>query len=138
MVLADGYAGWRGSLGAEEAESEERFDPTLPGLFAGDPPARVVPLLEVMAADVRRSSMLTALTAMAQAVLTHVLPTIQVPTQLIWGALDVRSPLAVAREFERQIPGASLEVVPDCGHVSNLEAPRLFNDIIRAFLHNHG
>jgi pimeloyl-ACP methyl ester carboxylesterase len=150
MVLADGYAGWRGSLGAQEADARlagvaaalaepaARFDPTLPGLFAGDPPRPFVPLLEAMAADVRPSSMLTALTAMAQADLTDVLSTIQVPTQLIWGALDVRSPLAVAREFERQIPGASLEVIPDCGHVSNLEAPRLFNDLVRAFLHNHG
>ncbi len=150
LVLADGYAGWRGSLGAEEAdarlagvraaltESAERFDPTLPGLFAGDPPARFVPLLEAMAADVRRSSMLTALTAMAQADLTDVLPTIQVPTQLIWGALDVRSPLAVAREFERRIPGASLAVIPDCGHVSNLEAPQSFNEVVRRFLHTQG
>jgi pimeloyl-ACP methyl ester carboxylesterase len=150
MVLADGYAGWRGSLGAEEADArlagvraaledpEERFDPTLPGLFAGDPPARFAPLLEAMAADVRRSSMLTALTAMARADLTQVLPMIRVPTQLIWGALDVRSPLAVAREFERLIPGATLTVIPDCGHVSNLEAPQSFNEIVRAFLDSRG
>jgi pimeloyl-ACP methyl ester carboxylesterase len=143
MVLADGYAGWRGSLGAEEADArlaglrdqpEERFDPVLPGLFAGDPPKRFVPLLEAMAADVRRRSMLIALTAMAQADLTAVLPTIQVPTQLIWGALDRRSPLSIAYEFERQIPGANLAVIPDCGHVSNLEAPEAFNNIVRRFL----
>lgn len=150
MVLADGYAGWRGSLGAEQAdarlagvraalaEPEGRFDPTLPGLFAGDPPARFVPLLEAMAADVRPSSMLTALTAMARADLTDVLPTVRVPTQLIWGALDARSPLSVAREFGRRIPGASLAVIPDCGHVSNLQAPGPFNDLVRGFLHNHG
>jgi pimeloyl-ACP methyl ester carboxylesterase len=150
MVLAGGYAGWRGSLGAEEAEArlagvramlaepEERFDPTLPGLFAGDPPEWIVRLLEAMAADVRRSSMGTALNAMAQADLTDVLATIQVPTQLIWGALDVRSPLAVAHEFERRIPGASLTVIPDCGHVVNLEAPQSFNDVVRGFLHDHG
>lgn len=150
LVLADGYAGWRGSLGAEEAdtrlagvraalaETVERFDPTLPGLFAGDPPPRFVPLLKVMAADVRRKSMLTGLTAMAQADLTEVLPTIQVPTQLIWGALDVRSPLAVAREFERRIPGASLAVIPECGHVSNFEAPESFNNIVRNFLLEQG
>ncbi|HET7196477.1 MAG TPA: alpha/beta fold hydrolase [Nocardioides sp.] len=150
MVLADGYAGWRGSLGAEQAdarlagvraalaEPEERFDPTLPGLFAGDPPARFVPLQEAMAADVRRSSMLTALTAMARADLTDVLPTVRVPTQLIWGALDARSPLSVAREFVRRIPGASLAVIPDCGHVSNLQAPGPFNDLVRGFLRNHG
>ena len=150
MVLADGYAGWRGSLGAEEAdarlaavraamaEPDEAFDPTLPGLFAGEPPAHFVPLLEAMAADVRRHSMVTALTAMAQADLTEVLPTVQVATQLIWGALDARSPLSVAREFERRIPGATLAVIPGCGHVSNLEAPGPFNELVRGFLHNHG
>lgn len=150
MLLADGYAGWRGSLGAEEAdarlagvrtavaEPQERFDPTLPGLFAGDPPARFVPLLEAMAADVRRNSMLTALSAMAQADLSDVLPTIEVPTQLIWGALDVRSPLRVAHEFERRIPGANLAVIPDCGHVSNLQAPESFNEIVRRFLRDQG
>ena len=150
MVLADGYAGWQGSLGAEEAdarlaavraalaEPDEGFDPTLPGLFAGDPPARFVPLMKAMAADVRRRSMLTALSAMAQADLTDVLPTVRVPTQLIWGELDARSPLSVAREFERRIPGASLAVIPDCGHVSNLQAPGPFNDLVRGFLHKYG
>lgn len=143
LVLADGYAGWRGSLGAEEADarltalrgqSDERFDPTLPGLFAGPPPAPFVPLLEAMAADVRRRSMLTALTAMAQADLTEVLATIRVPTQLIWGALDQRSPLPVAHEFLRRIDGAALTVIPDCGHVSHLEAPQAFNEVVRTFL----
>jgi pimeloyl-ACP methyl ester carboxylesterase len=148
MVLADGYAGWRGSLGAKEAdarlagvraalaEPDEELDPTLPGLFAGEPPARFVPLLDAMVADVRRHSMLTALTAMAKADLTEVLPTVQVPTQLIWGALDARSPLSVAREFERRIPRAILAVIPDCGHVSNLQAPGPFNELVRGFLHH--
>ncbi|GGR74389.1 pimeloyl-ACP methyl ester carboxylesterase [Nocardioides luteus] len=146
LVLADGYAGWRGSLGAGEADARlaalraqpaDLFDPTLPGLFAGTPPAEVVPLHEAMTADVRRDSMLTALTAMASADLNEVLPTIQVPTQLVWGALDARSPLSVAREFERRVPGADLAVIPDCGHVSNLQAPEAFNDILRGFLHRH-
>ncbi|MGY0387093.1 alpha/beta fold hydrolase [Nocardioides sp. WG-D5] len=143
LVLADGYAGWRGSLGAAEADArlaglrdqpEGSFDPTLPNLFAGAPPAEFVPLMEAMSADVRRHSMLTALTAMAHADLTDVLATIRVPTQLVWGALDARSPLSVAHEFERLIPGADLAVIPGCGHVSNLEAPQAFNDILRFFL----
>lgn len=146
LVLADGYAGWRGSLGPEEADArlaalrdqpEGSFDPTLPGLFAGSPPAEFVPLLETMAADVRRHSMLTALTATTQADLTDVLDTIEVPTQLIWGALDARSPLSVAHEFERRIPDADLAVIPDCGHLSNLEDPQAFNDILRRFLRRH-
>jgi pimeloyl-ACP methyl ester carboxylesterase len=150
MVLADGYAGWRGSLGADEAkarlaalradlaEPDAVSAPTLPGLFAGDPPARFVPLLNAMAADVRPASMMTALTTMAQADLSDILPTVRVPTQLIWGALDVRSPLSVARELERTIPGARLDLIPGCGHVSNLEAPGPFNDLVRGFLRSHG
>lgn len=146
LVLADGYAGWRGSLGPVEADARlaglidqpaDSFDPTLPGLFAGPPPAKYVPLLEAMAADVRRHSMLTALTAMAHADLTDVLGTIQVPTQLIWSALDARSPLSVAHDFQRLIPGADLAVIPGCGHVSNLEDPEAFNDILRFFLRRH-
>jgi len=146
LVLADGYAGWRGSLGADEADArlaglrdqpEGSFDPTLPGLFAGPPPPPFVPLLETMSVDVRLHSMLTALTAMARADLTDVLDTIQVPTQLIWGALDARSPLSVAHEFKRRISGADLAVIPGCGHVSNLEAPQAFNDILRFFLRRH-
>jgi hypothetical protein len=33
------------------------FDPTLPGLFAGDPPAHVAQLLEKVAASVRPGSL---------------------------------------------------------------------------------
>lgn len=150
LVLAGGYAGWRGSLGAEEAdarlaavqtalvEADEGFDLTVPGLFAGATPAHFATLLQAMAGDVRRHSALTTLTAMAQADLTDVLATVQVPTQLIWGELDARSPLSVAREFERRIPGAQLAVIPGCGHVSNLEAPGPFNEVVRGFLRQHG
>jgi pimeloyl-ACP methyl ester carboxylesterase len=51
LILVDTYAGWKGSLPEEEVQARvegarqmlavrsEDFDPTLPGLFAGDPPA---------------------------------------------------------------------------------------------------
>ncbi|HSX67524.1 alpha/beta hydrolase [Nocardioides sp.] len=145
MVLADAYAGWLGSLGSEAAtvrlaavryalsDPDGRGDPA-PGLFAGTPPAYAVDLLAAMAADVRLPSMLAAATAMAQADLSDVLPQVRVPTQLIWGALDARSPLAVAREFERRIPHAGLAVIPDCGHCSHLEKPAAFTDVVRRFL----
>lgn len=146
LLLAGTYAGWKGSLPAEEvqariegvrkmtAAADDLFDPTLPGLFAGDPPAQVVPLMRAMAADVRPESMLTALEVMASADLRDVLPRIAVPTLLVWGELDARSPLGVAAQFEAAIPDAELVVIPGAGHVSNLEQPRLFNDAVRAFV----
>jgi pimeloyl-ACP methyl ester carboxylesterase len=60
-----------------------------------------------------------------------------VATLLVWGELDARSPLTVARQFHRAIPGAQLVVIPDCGHVSNLERPGPFNRAVREFCHAH-
>jgi pimeloyl-ACP methyl ester carboxylesterase len=149
LLLVDTYAGWKGSLPEEEvrvrvegvrqmlAAADHLFDPTLPGLFAGDPPAEFVPLLEAMASDVRPDSMRTALLVMAEADQRDLLPRIAVPTLLIWGELDVRSPLSVARQFEDALPDAKLVVIPGAGHVSNLEQPQLFNDAVRDFCRAH-
>jgi len=149
LILVDTYAGWKGSLPEQEVQARVEgvrqmfaaeageFDPALPGLFAGDPPAEFVPLLEAMAADVRPESMRAALSVMAEADERDLLPRIAVPSLLIWGELDARSPLSVAREFERAIPDAKLAVIADAGHVSNLEQPERFNDIVREFCRVH-
>jgi len=149
LILADTYAGWKGSLREAEVRSRvegvrqmlaapaKDFDPTLPGLFGGDPPAEFLPLLEAMAADVRRESMRTALSAMANADQRDLLPRIAVPTLLIWGELDARSPLSIARQFEQAIPDARLVVIPGAGHVSNLEQPKRFNRAVREFCREH-
>jgi pimeloyl-ACP methyl ester carboxylesterase len=145
MILADSYAGWKGSLPEEEVRARVaglhqklaapgEFDPTLPGLFAGEPPAEFAPLLEAVAADIRPASMKTALLIMAETDQRDLLPHIAVPTLLIWGELDARSPLDVARQLERAIPGAELVVIPGSGHVSNLERPEEFNRAVREFL----
>ena len=149
LILVDAYAGWKGSLSEEEVEArvagarvmlaapDEDFDPTLPGLFAGDPPAEFVPLLEEIAADVRPASLRTQLFVMAEADQRELLPDVGVPTLLIWGELDARSPLSVARRFEEAIPDTRLVVIPGAGHVSNLERPEQFNEAVRGFCRPH-
>jgi pimeloyl-ACP methyl ester carboxylesterase len=145
LILVDTYAGWRGSLSDEELSARvehaqrtlgvpsERFDPTLPGLFSDDPPDEAVALLAEMAVDVRPEGMRTQLSVMAEADQRDLLPRIRVPTLLIWGELDARSPLSIAREFERAIADATLVVIPGAGHVSNLEKPERFNAAVRGF-----
>ena len=129
--------------GASSSHSESRsgssqtIDPTLPGLFAGDPPAEVLPLLEQLASAVRPKSLRTQLSIMAAADQRDLLPRIAVPTLLIWGELDARSPLTVARQFEEAIPDTKLVVIPRCGHVSNLEQPEQFNEAVREFCRAH-
>jgi pimeloyl-ACP methyl ester carboxylesterase len=149
LILVDTYAGWKGSLPEEEVRARvagvrrmlaapaEEFDPTYPGLFAGEPPDEFVPLLEQMAANVRRESLRNEVLVMAEADQRDLLPRIAVPTLLIWGEQDVRSPLSVARTFEHAIPNTRLVVIPDCGHVSNLEQPERFNQAVREFCRAH-
>ena len=62
-----------------------------------------------------------------------ILREIQVPTLLVWGDADGRSPITVARQFQTAIPGASLAVIPGAGHVSNVDAPARFNAEVRDF-----
>lgn len=145
LVLADTYAGWAGSLPGDELRARvagvermlsapaKEFDPTVPGLFAGEPSRDVLELLDAVAADVRPRSVRATLGAIAEADLRDVLPRIAVPTLLVWGELDARSPLSVARDFARAIPHAELVVIPGAGHMSNLERPEEFNAAVRAF-----
>ena len=145
LILADSYAGWKGSLPAEVVQARvagarrmlaappEEFDPTLPGLFAGDPPPEFVPLLEQIAAAVRPASLGRQLAIMADADQRDLLPRIAIPTLLLWGAEDARAPLTVAHQLEDAIPDARLVVIPDCGHVSNLQRPEQFNQAVREF-----
>ena len=106
-------------------------------MFAGQPPAEVVPLLEAMASDVRPDSMKTALLVLAETDQRDLLPKVAVPALLIWGELDGRSPLSAARQFEDAIPDTELVVIPRAGHVSNLEAPEPFNNAVREFCRAH-
>ena len=89
-------------------------------------------------ADTRPDSLRQEIVAIAACDQRDLLPRIAVPTLLVWGAEDVRSPVAtVARQFEEAIPGAELVVIPAAGHMANLERPAEFNDAVRAFCLAH-
>jgi pimeloyl-ACP methyl ester carboxylesterase len=149
LIFVDTYAGWKGSLPDEEVRARVagvrdmlaapagEFDPTLPGLFARDPPAEFAPLLEEIAADVRPGSLATQVSVMAEADQRDLLPGIAAPTLLVWGELDARSPLSVARQFEQAIPDTRLVVIPGSGHLSNLERPEQVNQAVREFCRAH-
>jgi pimeloyl-ACP methyl ester carboxylesterase len=149
LILIDTYAGWKGSLPAGEvrarvaaaremlAAPRDDFDPTLPGLFAVGPPPGAATLLERVASGVRRDSLRVQLSIMAEADQRDLLPRIDVPTLLLWGEQDARAPLGIAHAFEAAIPDATLVVIPDCGHLSNLERPEQFNEAVRAFCRSH-
>jgi len=146
LTLADAYAGWTGSLGADVAaqrlarclrESElppqswvpewvpEAFSPRVPEQLLND---YAVIMSEFHPVGFR---------AMSRAVVpdfAETLSQVNAPVLLLWGEADSRSPLTCGQMMRDRIAGARLVVIPNAGHVSNLEQPDLFNAEVRRFV----
>lgn len=146
LVLAGGYAGWAGSLPAVEvqrrlrlalelAEALPDFDPrSVPGLFSVAMPAeQQAELFEVMS-QVRPVGTRVMARAFAEADLRADLSAIDVPTLILHGDADTRSPAAVARALHDGIPDSRLVCLRGLGHESYAESPTAFNQHVRAFL----
>lgn len=148
LLLASAYAGWAGSLPPELVQ--ERLDQVmreaelppeqwvrgyLPGLFTDAAPAEVVEEALAMMLEVRPAGMRPMVLGLAEADLRDMLPHIQVPTLLLYGDADRRSPPeVVARDLHAKIPGSRLVVLPGVGHQCDMEAPDRFNAEVRGFL----
>lgn len=55
------------------------------------------------------------------------------PIQIIVGELDQATPLSDAKLMAEQIPNAHLTIIPNAAHLSNLEQPEAFNQIVGSF-----
>lgn len=59
---------------------------------------------------------------------------VDVPTLVIVGADDTLTPIADAEDLAATIPAARLAIIPNAGHLSNIEQPDAFNHALLAFL----
>ncbi len=146
LVLAGTYAGWKGSLPApvpqQRLEAVVRDSSLSPDEFArkyvpsmfGDAATPEVrnELGDIMSAFHPAGLRLMA-TTLAHADTREFLLRINVPTLLIWGDADKRSPLAVGQAIRDAIAAARLEIIPGAGHLSNLERAAEFNTMVRNF-----
>jgi pimeloyl-ACP methyl ester carboxylesterase len=146
LVLASAYAGWRGSLAPEIAEErfqqalalsdlspDEFVEALLPTMFSENTPRESVDEFDASMRAFHPAGFRAMSRASAED-LREGLPHINVPTLLIYGERDVRAPLGVAAELKKSIPGSTLVLLPDAGHLCNIEAPEEFNSAVRAFL----
>ena len=147
LILASATAGWAGSLPAEIVEQRKaqvsraldlpadqwarEWSASMVSLSASaDLQEEIVGYLS----DFHVAGQRTLIHAFADLDRRDVLPHISVPTMLLYGDVDVRTPLNVAEDLYHQIPGAHLVVIPGVGHLSNVEAPERFNREVRQFL----
>jgi 3-oxoadipate enol-lactonase len=65
---------------------------------------------------------------------TALLAQIDKPTLILHGADDQLIPPAEAQVMSATIPNAQLHVLPEAGHLLNMEQPEAFNEAVRSFL----
>ena len=146
LILADTYAGWKGSLPAPTVEQrllrcerESHLPPQefvsrwVPEMFTPDAPPGLLAEMSAIFADFHPHGFRLMARALAEADTTDILPSIGSRTLVLWGADDRRSPLSIAEQLRNGIPGAELQVIPQAGHVSNMERPDTFNTHVRDF-----
>ena len=146
LALVSGYAGWRGSLGAEDAEQrlarsldasalapEEFVAVMTPSMFS---PSAEGELVTAFIDSVRavRPSGFRAMTRACFDDQSHVLPEVDVPTLLLYADHDSRAPVAVGEALHAAVPGSELVVLSGPGHVSSVEAPDDVTRELRRFL----
>ena len=88
-------------------------------------PDRVGEFVDAFPSFDRSAASVTVRTVMTQSPgLGDVLPRLTVPTTILMGAEDRLYPVEAMRPFAQLAPAARLEIVPGCGHLAPLEAPK--------------
>lgn len=146
LVLADTYAGWGGSMPPdvcrqrlERCEADSRLPPDefvrrwVPEMFSEYAPTELLEELSGIFAEFHPEGFRLMAKSLADSDTRALMPTLDVPTLLLWGEADRRSSLEIALQMREAIPRAELTVIPGAGHVSNMERPVQFNDAVRRF-----
>jgi pimeloyl-ACP methyl ester carboxylesterase len=94
----------------------------------------------------RRPGQLEASTAMARAlfdangqreVLLDQLPTLTMPTLVVWGGCDYVLPASQAHAAVDRLPHGRLALLADCGHLPHVECPDRFATVLSEWLAEH-
>ncbi|HEX6032745.1 MAG TPA: alpha/beta hydrolase [Tepidiformaceae bacterium] len=146
LILAGGYAGWGPSLGWDVAKERlerclrlsyaapsELSAAMIGGMFSPAAPRDVVEQEAVIISQTHPSGFRTMSRAVAEVDTTEISRVIDVPTLLVWGEQDQRSPVFVAEAFRQGISGSRLVLIPG-GHICNMESPDAFNRALIDFL----
>jgi 3-oxoadipate enol-lactonase len=149
LVLCDTRAGADTPEAAqkrlEAADRAERqgtgwiADAMLPNLVAPNANEGVRDTVRRLIAQASASGVAKAQRAMAARPDSRpLLSRVGVPTLVLVGSEDALTPLTESVAMAKAIPDARLEVIPNAGHLSNLEQPDAFNRALTGFLHDLG
>ena len=129
---------WGDVSSVKKNGSQTFADEFVKRIFAPETYAKKPGVVEAIRQTIRRTPPLSiAGTLIALAARTDTspsLPSIKIPTMILVGEHDVITPLAAAQAMHERIAGSEMHIVPDAGHLSNLENPDFFNEKLLYFL----
>ena len=146
LILAGTYAGWKGSL--PEPVWRDRLETCLrdssglpssvvarlmPGMFTEGVSDNVRLELSAIMSEFHPVGFRVMSRSSAEMDTREILSRLSVPTLLLWGDEDRRSPMHIAQQMHAAIPSSELAIIPKAGHVSNMEQPEAFNAHVRRF-----
>lgn len=148
LVLVAAYAGWAGSLTPEQVRARidqvhaELDQPAatiaaawMPGLLTPAAPAALRDEVTQILADFHPEGMRAMVAAFGPVDFRPTLAEIAVPTLVLAGERDVRSPPdPVGRAIHEAIPGSRFVVVAGAPHLIMVEMPDAFAAALRAFV----
>lgn len=108
--------------------------PMRQALLGLDPPAAAVDNISASIAGLHAASYIKAIEAIIEFDSSDITAAIQVPVLLLGSTHDRVIPLASMRAMHRTITGSQLYVFDGVGHLSNLERPEEFNELMLDFL----
>lgn len=148
LVLADTFSNYGAEAGCQRVESlrktfaevsmtEYARTYTAQTLLPTTPPEHHAQLIAAIGAMDPQAYLETA-AACFLSDLDHVLPRVRVPTLVVIGAEDRKTPLPMSEKLAAGIPGAKLATVPDAAHLVNLDNPDGFQQVLTDFLARAG
>ncbi len=95
-------------------------------------------VLDILSTNRNKLRLVKLARALREKTMEEDLPTIKVPTLLVWGRDDTVTPVEVGQMFADCMPNARLHVLDECGHAPNIEQPDRFNALAETFLEEIG
>jgi|DewCreStandDraft_1066081.scaffolds.fasta_scaffold03018_8 3-oxoadipate enol-lactonase len=95
-------------------------------------------LIKSMIMEARKESLISLLKALANREdSSEILKEIEVPTLIISGSDDTLTTVEDAKLMNKYIKNSKLVIFQNCAHLSNLEYPESFNNVVRNFIYEN-
>ncbi|GAB3617779.1 3-oxoadipate enol-lactonase [Okibacterium endophyticum] len=143
IVVADSYAALTSEIADARIESQIELAKSVPmadvasaylvATFA-DPASPAASAVGDAIAGMSAEDYIAAVQSCFRADVRSYLDAITAPTLVLWGDRDAKTPRPLSEAIAERIHGSRFAVIPDAGHLSNMDNPAAFAAEILAFL----